>query len=219
MNRLNIVLFTALTVVMSLQAGAAVISYNASIPFSTTNWAQALAIQQFDPALGTLTSVAFTLTGKLEGAARFENLDAAPGQVVMNLSALIVLKAPDDSILASSAPSQSTSDSVTAFDGTEDFSGTSGKTYLALTDSVTVSNIINSGLDPYIGVGTINLPIMATGSASGAGPGNLVLQFDMKAGADILVEYTYEPIPEPSGLLAFGFGVAAFAGAIFRMKK
>ena len=61
-------------VAMSLAtaAQAASITHTDAFPLSTTNWSDMLTIPKFDPALGTLTEVSITLSGVVEGDAKYE---------------------------------------------------------------------------------------------------------------------------------------------------
>jgi hypothetical protein len=183
---------------------AETISFSDSIPLSITNWSSSATVSKFDPSLGTLNSITFELEGHVEGAAKFESFDAALATVTMNLAADIELQRPDTSTLVISTPLVQTIDNVTAFDGTIDFGGTSGKTYTGLSadDSAsTVSPPPASDLVLFTGLGNIMLPVKATGVSSGSGAGNLVMQFGTSASADVKVIYDYAPIPEPSTIV------------------
>ena len=108
-------------------------------------------------------------------------------------------------------PVVNNSDAATAFDGTIDFAGTSGKAYENLSGTDTASdNTTDSGdlaLFTAMSLGeTISLPVTAVGSSSGSGAGNLLLLFNTFAGADIKVMYEYELIPAPGALALLGLG-------------
>lgn len=185
------------------------ISYSDSIPLSTTNWASSVSVPKFNPALGTLLSIDFTLTGYVQGSAKFESLDAQAATITMNLSASVKLHRPDLSVLAVSLPLVSTTDNATAYDGTFDFGGTSGHSYFGLSGSDTVTTSSPpppSDLVLFTGLGNITLPVDATGASNGSGAGNLILQFATDASADVTVKYTYK-VPEPGslGLLSLAF--------------
>lgn len=217
MHRLFLIMCALL---LAQVAGADTIGYGDSIPLQATNWTKSVTVPKFDPALGTLTGIDFYLTGHVEGNAKFESLDAKATTVTMNLKATITLKRPDMSTLVVVIPVVSTSDGVTAFDGVIDFGGTSGRAYLGL-----MANQSDSASSPppasdlalftasFAGE-TITLPAIATGNSEGSGAGNLLLVFSTSASADVRVVYTYDPIPEPSGLLAIMTGLVGMAGAV-----
>lgn len=193
--------------VLSVQADT--ISYGPlSIPLSSTNWSGSINVPLFDPALGTLLGIEFHLEGHVEGTAKFESLDASPATVTMNLAAQIVLQRPDTSVLAVVLPLAQTVDNVPAFDGVIDFGGTSGKTYAGLSaDDVddAVSPPPASDLVLFTGVGSIVLPVVATGQSNASGAGNLITQFNTSASASASVTYIYE-VPEPASLSLLALG-------------
>lgn len=178
------------------------VSYDDTINLTATNWDSSVTIPLFNPALGTLNSIKFTLEGHVEGSAKFESLDGEPATVLMQLGANIVLKRPDLSTLVVVLPVVNTSDDVSAFDGTADFGGTSGKTYNDLvadkTESTTSPPPV-SDLALFTGLGNIILPVTASGASNGSGAGNLLLQFNTAASAKVTVEYDYT-VPEPGTL-------------------
>ena len=202
-------------------ASAATVTYGpASFGPATTNWSSSLSLPKWDPALfpgQTLTGVSFTLNGSVSGSAKFESLDASPATVNMNLQATITLTDPSANVLATVIPVASTTDSVTAFDGSVDFGGTSGVSYPGLSGSNSASGSgVNFPL--FTGAGSILLPISASGTSSGSGAGNLITQFATSAGADASVTYTFQAVPEPSTLVLAAFGTLAVVGACLRRR-
>lgn len=201
--------------VVAALAGAAVanetISYDATFNMARTNWDANLVIPKFDPALGTLVRVSWTLNGDVTGSASFESLDAADATITTSLAATITMYRPDNSVLDVVIPVVNNTDSATAFDGTVDFGGTSGKAYENLSGSDTASDNTTDNADlalfsaTFLGE-TITLPVGAVGSSSGSGAGNLLLLFNTFAGADVKVVYEYELIPAPGALALLGLG-------------
>jgi hypothetical protein len=183
-----------------------------SVSLTQTNWANTMVFNQFDPSLGTLTGVTLNLTGQVSGSSAFESLDSTPSTVTMNLQATITLERPDKSSLVATLPTATTVDSVSAFDGSIDFLGTSGRTHAGQNASDVQSVTINSpspDLALFIGKGTISLPITGVGSSTASGSGNLQVQFLASAGASAVLTYQFATVPEPASMVLFGLGGAA----------
>ena len=204
----NIALLAVLAAAGS--ASAAEICFDGAFGSTRTNWADTLVIPKFDTALGTLLSVRWTVNGNITGSAAFESLDAAPSTITTELRATITLLRPDNSPLVVVIPVASNTDSASAFDGTIDFGGTSGKSYPALAagDIANSTSSAVADLALFSGVfgDTIMLPVTAVGSSTASGAGNLIAQFGTFAAASVEVCYTYEPIPAPGALAVLGLG-------------
>lgn len=197
-------------------AKAATVTYSASIPLTSTNWVgQSLTISQFDPALGVLDSVSFTLNGHVEGTAKFESHDATASEVTSQISATIRIRRPDDnSIIVQVIPLAEQTYQVAAYDGIPDWGGTSGKTYSDFANA-SDSDTLLSNLGIFLGTGTITLPIGASGASYATGPGNIEQSFATQASASAFVIYNYTPTPIPlpaalpAGLVLLGGVVVA----------
>jgi hypothetical protein len=175
-----------------------------NVPFTTTNWTDSVTVPRFDPALGTLQSVAITFTGSIVGSASAESLDTSATTVTETFQGQIILTRPDLSTLASVLPQAQFVDTFTSFDGTLDFMGTSGTQHMNVTATQTVTvNVPPPAGDlalftgPIGNPGTITLPVTATGTSTATGSGNLITQFTQDASADIQVCYNYLPNVPP----------------------
>lgn len=214
-RRLYLLSFTALLLFAPSASGATITYGPVSFGPASTNWSSGIVLPKWDPTLfpgQMLTGISFDLQGEVEGDARFESLDGAPATVTMNLQATVTLIDPSLNVLAAVIPVANTSDNVTAFDGTIDFGGTSGKSYLGLTgsDSDTGNSV---DFPTFTGAGNILLPITGSGTSNGSGAGNLVLQFLTSASASASVTYTYQAIPEPTGFVIAGMALIGLVGA------
>lgn len=196
-------------------ASAAVISFSDSIaPPARTNYVDGLAFSRFDPNLGTLQSVSFALSGLVTGSIRVESEDQQPATVTESLQATVMLQRPNGSTLAVVVPVEDFTDTLTAYDGTADFSGTSGITRNGLsgTASAATTTVSSEDLALFTGTADIVLPIAAAGTSVATGAGNIVSAFTTFAGASATVSYTYleavvEPtasVPEPGALALLG---------------
>ncbi len=199
----------ATVMVASATASAATtISFSDSVEVQSTDWAETASVSKFDPSLGTLTSVRFTLFGEVEGIATAESLDGSPSQVTLDLEARITATGVGlPAALGVVVPVASVVENFTAFDGVIDFDGGSGASFLGLTSNDTVANIFNDAatLAFFTGLGTADIDLTGEGLSSGSGAGNLITQFSTSAGGTVTVEYTFDedggptPIPLPAG--------------------
>jgi len=203
-------------------AGAAEVIHSDSIPLAPTNWSSAITIPKFDPTLGALNSIVFTLNGHIQGTTKFESLDSQPSTVTMLLSAQLKLLRPDNSLITVAIPTITTADFATAFDGLIDYKGTSGMTHGDLSANQIVTSTSPppiSDLALFTGPGNITLPVIAIGYSMGSGPGNLYLIYSSSASAEVGVKYIYDLIPEPPTFLAILSGLGGVTCAFARKRK
>jgi hypothetical protein len=186
---------TLLLPALAAAQGTATVCFNDAVPLQPTNWNSSVTIPKFDPSLGTLQSIQFTISGTVQGQAAVESLDAAPTVINTSFSAQLTLTRPDLSVIVVTIPIAMFSDPVTAFDGTLDFGGTSGVTHpgiIAMDSDMATSPPPLSDLVLFTGPGTISLPVTAAATSIATGPGNVVTQFMTSASATVQVCYTYE---------------------------
>lgn len=202
--------------------GADEISYVVPVPLGPTIWTQPVIVPLFDPALGTLLGVEFTMSGHVEGVVAFENLDTTPAIIAVYVPADIALMRPDYSEIMKVSPLIVVSDSVTEYDGTTDFGGTSGRTYEGLTANLTASKSVpppDGDLVLFTGTGNINLWAGAWVWPYPVSSELLSVHTSTAASAEVTVKYVYEPIPEPSSLIALLAGLGSLSGfAILRRR-
>jgi len=202
-------------------AFSATISYSGSVPVTETDWADSVSITQFNPALGTLNSVQIDLDAHVEGSAKFEHRGNKPATVLMYLWANVEVQRPDTSLLVGASPIQTTIDSVTKFDGTVDFGGTSGRTHDGLSGNQSNSTVTSDAADLalFIGTGSIVLPVLANAASGATGSGNMLFDFLTNASADVTVTYDYT-VPEPSALIGLaGMGLVGVGMWVRRRRS
>ncbi|HPM85160.1 MAG TPA: SdrD B-like domain-containing protein, partial [Candidatus Anammoximicrobium sp.] len=177
------------------------LTFEEAFPSGYTNWTQTRSIDQFDPALGTLTAVEITNLGSITTTFRFENTDPTPSTVTYQLAGQVSLTGVGIGVggvgsplaLSISKPAQSAS--LSAYDGVTDFAGTSGITIDSVTSSSSSSTVLT---DPavialYTGTGTVAFSETATGASSVSGSGNLTTQRRTTALGQVTVVYHYIP--------------------------
>lgn len=202
MNKKTLFLFCCALMIAQVSS-AATVSYTDSVALSTTNWQYSVGFPQFNPSLGTLERVEFTLAAHVEGKAFFENLDSEPAEVTSKLSAQLELT--DGQLVTVAIPVLTVVDTVTAFDGIIDFGGTSGRTYSDMAADRTESSVFTDPafLAQFIGLGIIDLTASAYGQSKITGPGNLAAGFMTKASCVVTVTYVYTPPPACIGDLVW----------------
>jgi hypothetical protein len=203
---------------LAVTLGANTLVENGSISLTSTNWSSSISIPQFNSSLGTLTSITFQLTGTSQGDVKFENKDwDNPATVSTSISSTVTLQRPDNSSLVIIVPTGATgADSLTAFDGTLDYLGSSGKTYTGVSGSSdNGTGLFDTTAADFIlftGPGNIVLPITAVGGRSVSGiPSNWAIFANQQASAGATITYDYVPegVPEPNLMLLSGSGLLA----------
>ncbi|MFV0384415.1 choice-of-anchor E domain-containing protein [Paracoccus sp. (in: a-proteobacteria)] len=183
-------------------ASAATVTHTDNVAMEQTGWAYTLSVPQFDTALGTLNSVMVTLVGYVEGSARSENIGSKTVDVTLNLEAEITAATTVLGIIAQTLPVVATTHTLSAYDGTLDWLGTSGvNTGLENASETDVATLTGGDMAEFVGAGLVGMDIVASGFSFSRGSGNMVTQFETAAKADLTVVYDYTPasvIPLPA---------------------
>ena len=178
-------------------ASAGPAAQSATIPATVTSWSIPVDVAQFDPSRGALRSIGFGLTGTLRGTIGVESLDALPGAVDAGIASTISLFGPGGGpAILSVAPAVGAGANLAAFDGRIDFAGASGRTFSGLSATQSARTTFTAGAPglqvqtaPFIGAGTVALPVTASAGSRLAGPLNLAARTRAAAGADVSVQY------------------------------
>ena len=205
---------------LSCAAQAVTISYTQSVPVSLTNWTSVLAFQQFDPTLGTLNSITFSMTSSCEGQGFAENMSTMSGSSFSwELSALVQLKRPDNSVLLQIQPFETSPIyNLGVYDGAMNFTGASG-----VTDPLNASDTVSLTTPPpvddlalFTGIGSVDLTATATAKSKVVGGGNIAMGASTKAGVGATITYDYTPVPEPGSLVAL---LSGLGGLILHRRR
>jgi hypothetical protein len=185
---------------------AGTITRTAVIPIAPADWSTTAKVGQFDPSLGSLHAIGFGLTGTLDGAIGVESLDPVRSTVAGSVSATIGLSAPGAGNVLSVAPTVRAGAGLAAFDGTIDFAGKSGRTWSSLSNTQSVATTFTVGASgpqistgPFVGKGTVALPVAATAQAHLSGPLDLAARTRAAAGAKVAVTYHTDAPASPGG--------------------
>jgi hypothetical protein len=165
-----------------------------TVPSAPTDWLQSLSVAQFDPSLGTLTSVDIINAGSFTSRIAVESKDAASSTITATVSGSLTLSGPGVSALVTSGSTNETFN-ASAFDGIVDFAGTSGHDFGAQTASGTNSRTISapSDLAAFEGTGSVVLNLVAHATSAASGAGNLITQIRSSASAQVTIVYHYLP--------------------------
>ena len=98
-----------------------------TLPSKTTGWTADASFAQFNPSLGTLDAIIVSAANTLTSTFAAENLSQLGGLVSMNETASVTVATPGDGGLTASVPTRDWFE-LSGYDGTTDFSGTSGQT-------------------------------------------------------------------------------------------
>lgn len=218
-------------------ASAAVITQTQNIPTQATNWLAGWNFNKFDTANGTLVSIIVSIVGDVTGTVRMENGSASSATLTGTLAATQAVSVPALAIpgLVNNIPSVSTSFSASAFDGTNDFGGTSGVTVTGLTDTeATTATFNNSNLFwnlIYVpgftctGVACatpLAFQATATGNSTSSGSGNITNNFTTNSSASVTLTYNYNgpttSTPEPASVAIIGMGMLGL-GMLRRRRR
>lgn len=192
----------------------ATVSYTAVASLSGGNGTSSttVSLQQFDPALGTLTGVTFTLADTTVITLAYENATNPAGSYGSSETVTTDL---DDgaTTLATSSTSATWSSSLSTFDGAVDFSGTSGAT---LSGTFSGTGTGSGSLTAYLGTGSSTFTLNRVAIQTGV---NMPFVINNAAASSYTatVTYSYTPIPEPA--LAGLFGIALGATGLRRRRR
>lgn len=202
-------------------AHAASVSFSDSIAMQNTNWTDSFNLSQFDPSLGTLTSVEFTLSGIVNGTASVQNLEDEAVDPTVVLSSQITADLAGNQ-LAVVIPTGSQEVNLTAFQGTFNvFDGSDAVENLALSGTDSQTNGFFTNLSAFIGTGTIGVDAgaTATSTVSGGGNANFITDFDTDASASATITYTYDEAVVPIPLPATAFLMLGALGSLLAFRR
>jgi protocatechuate 3,4-dioxygenase beta subunit len=169
-------------------------TYTANFPSTATNWTASQSLPQFDPSLGTLTSVDVSESTPFTDTIKIENLDTAKATITATVGGTATLSGPSLQGLTANLSVNQTFNAA-AFDGKIDFSGPSGETVGPNTTPESNSTTLTAAKDlaPYIGTGTVSFTEATQASSSASGSANLVLSVNTTVSALVTITYHYIP--------------------------
>ncbi len=208
-------------------ASAATISYNVSFtdPVPNNTPGTVYSLSQFDPSLGTLTSVVLEVSGGISAGVTGENDSAVAGNLTASLTGNLQVAGPGGINLAVIFSDSEGPIPVDATDGTPD-SGGDFVDFGILSDTGADSGFLSSGFTPFIGTGSFDVTVSNDGgfNISGVTDSSLgVAGFESSGLVTVTYDYTPngpppEVVPAPAALAFIGAGMLAL-GAVRRRSK
>lgn len=157
-------------------------------------WSDVVRVGAFDPKLGELGAVRLTIHTFVRTEMRAENLGAGPELVSANAFTRVNVQLPGGAPLADIPFDVSALWTLSAFDGSNDFGGASGRTArdsrrrtvkLLLTEPSDLLLFVGAPSDP----GTVGLSVGAVGIAEIVAGTSVTHDAQLEAGVRVGVEY------------------------------
>jgi hypothetical protein len=189
------------------------LSYNGSI-----------ALTQFDPSLGTLNSITIDLSSVFIYGTQFENKSPNSGSTVTkNITQQLTI----GSLLDTGLVAYNKTWTVSPYDGTVDYAGTSGFTVNESSGAKNVSSTLTGvNMSPYIGTGSMLFDVYSNASFSGGftgGNGSFINSQNFATTVKVTYDYTPAVDPVPVGyngqwLIITLVGLTLSGGCLLRKK-
>lgn len=218
--RMKKLCLSAVLLTAAVGARGAFVEESASFGPGLTDFTETLTLRKFDPNLGELSRVTYTLDVMFAGEISTDSENPSPRTVTLEMGGRVALWDGVETLLelspaANSGPLGLDPDN----DAFADFVGTDAATFpTVLEDTASRSGVDTPTLSwftaTFLGE-TFDWQVDAQGFSAVLGSGNLAVTSRQFASGQVTVRYEYNaPIPETSTYLsAFGLlGIAALAG-------
>jgi hypothetical protein len=164
---------------------------------SPTDVTQSQQINQFDPSLGTLTSVEIVQDAKITSDIKVDNLDAIASPVEGQINGTVTLKAAGANPLNATLKEVDESATVNATDGTMGFTGTAAHDFgpkdAPADHQDVILNAASTDLTSFIGTGKATVSESGTADVCVCGPGNLLSLVKSTVSGETKIIYHYTP--------------------------
>jgi collagen type I/II/III/V/XI/XXIV/XXVII alpha len=161
---------------------------------TASNWSQTVTFAPFDPTLGTLVDVQVGIAAAVIGSVSLENLGVTSGTDTVSLPGLVSVFDPSGTFITSVNTDATGSATLAAFDGTDDYLGTSGTTLAGLSGTQSTLEFYQPGaaeLALFSGTTPVPLTVDASVLFNETGLANLQALSQADAGAAITLRYDY----------------------------
>lgn len=188
-------------------AFANTVSYTSNFSSISTNFTSPLNFQQFDPAIGTLTSLSINLAANIYGTAQIQNNNAGAQVYAVTIAGALTLTGPQNRTLAAAVPRFASSVRVGGGGGYSIGATASDNQAASFADALT--------LNAFTGTGNLAADLTGNDQSGFSGPGQTVFSSSASTDGSIGITYTYSSNPaapataqEPASLLLAVFGVS-----------
>ncbi|MCX6679192.1 MAG: choice-of-anchor E domain-containing protein [Methanothrix sp.] len=183
-----------------LIASAETVSFCDSIPMQIIDWNSSVNLPKFDPEMGTLTGVDLKSVLNLSQTTMVENMNNKSGNFSLNISGGLLLELPGSENLTLNV-NHSSGGNLSGFDGNMDYSGPSG---VNSTVNIPTEPALKSysAIDEFLASSpgeNITLPVRITIDSLLKAPGSSSSGVRMKAGSEVCITYTYNPVTAKEG--------------------
>jgi hypothetical protein len=167
----------------------------AVFPTTPTNFALTKSIGQFDPSLGTLTSVEIQQDASITSDIRVENTSTSSSSIIDGtVSGRITLTGPGGLTLINQPSADAGEFDATTFDGSRDYVGQSGTDFgTHEAHSTNSTTLTGAAMNDFIGTGSVNLRVDARATSNASGGGNVDVSITSSARSTVRVIYHYVP--------------------------
>ena len=200
-------LATAGLLLTAANVNAAFVNYSDSLGDTTTEWTHNFSLPEFNPALGTLTSVVISASQDVAVSGTVTNTAITTQSFTFRAGSQLTLNLPGSLGTLEPLPLGSTSSYT--------LSAGDSASYGPFTHTASDSQTFTAALDMALFEGTGNLTLPGTTASQeviSGGGGNISAALTTLSGAVVSVTYNYTAIPEPSsmGSLACLVGTGMF---------
>ena len=192
----------AAAVSASAQTVTGTTTVTASLPFTSTDWTDNIVVPQFNNPLFHLDSVEVQFHGQDRGSVKLENRSVVSRDYSLNIAySLLLSDSQGQPLLLIHPQSVSKSGTLGVYDGTTDYGGTSGVSFLDLAseDSGSSTLTASAAIAPFVGAGSVSLPVNALADAQINASANVAKSVRNESAADIKVLYHYSYTPAKVG--------------------
>ncbi|MFN8489134.1 MAG: SdrD B-like domain-containing protein [Caldilineaceae bacterium] len=183
---------------------ATTLHYAVNFPQGHGNFDSTKTLPQFDPALGTLLSVAVTGTAAISDVIKVENLEPSISQSITGtVTGTVSLADPVNPLINISRTLTTGSISVLPYDGATDYGGADSAMFppVRIGDTQTKRFSTASQMAPYIGTGTVPFALSTRNGEHVEGTGNFASLILTYANGTVALDYCYNPAPPTSTTL------------------